>query len=136
MKLYVLLSLLLNLTNIALSMDEPDNDTEAPISINSKQTNQDNFILYLQIGSEMQNILFTILPIDEQRRLNLDIPQKTTKNIICIANNAQPTYIHLLFSSPKPIDCSQASIRQKQGSEFARVIIPYKEKIYKSRNKK
>jgi|GEM_PF-650227 len=133
MKLYFILSLLLSITNSALSMDEHDDDAEAPISMTSKQSNQANFILHLQIDPEIQYVLFSILPIDEQRRLNLDMPKKTNKNIICLANNAaQHPYIYLLFSSPKPIDCSQATIKQMQGSPFARIIIPYQHDQAKS----
>lgn len=134
MKLYFILSLLLSLTNIALSMNEADNDNEYPLTINRKQTNPTCLTLHLDLGSEIKDLVFSILSIEQQRELDWDIPQIKNKNIICIGGNDEK-YLHITFSSPKTVDCSRAIIRHKQGSEFAHVIIPYKKETNKSRNR-
>jgi len=119
MKLYCLLSLLLSLTNIVLSMDE----AEYPITIEHKQTNRDSITLHLKLSPAMQNLRFLTLSLEEQELLNLEIPQKTNQNVVCILNSQQ-TCIHLSFVSPKPIDCCRSRIKHPSGSRFARITIP------------
>jgi len=121
MKLYCLLSLLLNLTNIALSMDE----AEYPITIRHKQTNRTSLTLHLDLGSTMQDLNLSTLSIEEQKHHGLYIPRTTNKNIVCLTRD-QETYMHIQFLSPKQVDCSKAIIRHQQRSRFAHVIVPYK----------
>jgi len=120
---YFIVALLLYFTNIALSMDDNDNNNECPFRIQNIQINHNNLTLHLKLAPEIQNLRFLTLSIDEQELLDIEIPKKTDQTMLCILNSRRQ-YWHIFFSSPKPVDCTRTTIRHTKGSQFARITVP------------